>query len=191
MLISAGAWHAYDQDYLYKAIMEEEDRFGRINEEDITARIGVFALAGPKARDVLKALVVDAEPETVLGNKRFPWLSSRDIELKMCPLNAVRVAYTGELGWGAASPDGDAELPVRQLMEAGEPHGLKLVGARAQNWLRQESHIAHSERNSAATQRRSKRGLTGLWTRPRSFEQGGDGGLGIRRDVRDGSGGWP
>ena len=25
-----------------------------------------------------------------------------------------------------------------KLMEAGEPHGLKLVGARAQNWLRQE-----------------------------------------------------
>ena len=25
-----------------------------------------------------------------------------------------------------------------QLMEAGEKHGLKLVGARAQNWLRQE-----------------------------------------------------
>ena len=25
-----------------------------------------------------------------------------------------------------------------QLMEAGKPHGMKLVGARAQNWLRQE-----------------------------------------------------
>ena len=41
-------------------------------------------------------------------------------------------------GLGAASPDGDAELPVRPADGGGEAHGLKLVGARAQNWLRQE-----------------------------------------------------
>ena len=138
VLISAGAWQAYDQDYLYKAIWEAEDRFGRINEEDITAQVGVFALAGPKARDVLKALVRDAEPQTVFGNKRFPWLSARQIELKMCPLTAVRVAYTGELGWELHHPMEMQTYLFDRLMEAGEPHGLKLVGARAQNWLRQE-----------------------------------------------------
>ena len=138
VLISAGAWHAYDQDYLYSAIMANEDRFGRINEEDITGQVGVFALAGPKARQVLQALVVDAEPGTVLGNKRFPWLSARKIELKMCPLTAVRVAYTGELGWELHHPMEMQNYLFDKLMEAGAPHGLKLVGARAQNWLRQE-----------------------------------------------------
>lgn len=137
-LISAGAWHAYDQDFLYKAIMEKEDEFGRINEEDVTAKWGVFAIAGPKSRDILNELVRDAEPETVLSNKRFPWLSTRDIELGMCPVRAIRVAYTGELGWELHHPMEMQNYLFDQLMTAGEHHGLKLVGARAQNWLRQE-----------------------------------------------------
>ncbi|MEP0566060.1 MAG: FAD-dependent oxidoreductase, partial [Paracoccaceae bacterium] len=123
-LISAGAWHAYDQDFLYKAIMEKEDDFGRINEEDVTTKWGVFAIAGPKSRDILNELVRDADPETVLSNKRFPWLSARDIELGMCPVRAIRVAYTGELGWELHHPMEMQNYLFDQLMMAGEPHGL-------------------------------------------------------------------
>ena len=137
-LVSAGAWHAYDQDFLYKAIMENEDRFGRINEEDVTTKWGVFAIAGPKSRDVLNALVKDADPASVLSNKRFPWLSMREIELGMCPVRAIRVAYTGELGWELHHPIEMQNYLWDQLVAAGEPHGMKLVGGRAQNWLRQE-----------------------------------------------------
>ncbi|NNE87365.1 MAG: FAD-dependent oxidoreductase [Silicimonas sp.] len=137
-LVSAGAWQAYDQDYLYKAITEKEGDFGRINAEDVTSKWGVFAIAGPKSRAILNELVRDADPATVLSNKRFPWLSSRDIELGMCPTRAIRVAYTGELGWELHHPMEMQTYLWDQLMTAGAPHGLKLVGARAQNWLRQE-----------------------------------------------------
>jgi dimethylglycine dehydrogenase len=137
-LVSAGAWQAYDQDFLYKAIEDKEAEFGRINEEDVTSQWGVFAIAGPKSRDVLSGLIRDPEPTTALSNKRFPWLSARQIELGMCPVNAIRVAYTGELGWELHHPMEMQNYLYDQLMEAGEPHGLKLVGARAQNWLRQE-----------------------------------------------------
>ncbi|KNG93203.1 GcvT family protein [Pseudaestuariivita atlantica] len=137
-LVSAGAWHAYDQDYLYKAIVEKEAEFGRINAQDVTTQWGVFAIAGPKSRDVLKELIVDADPDTALSNKRFPWLSARDIELKMCPVHAIRVAYTGELGWELHHPIEMQTYLWDQLKAAGEKHGMKLVGARAQNWLRQE-----------------------------------------------------
>ncbi|MEO1308864.1 MAG: glycine cleavage T C-terminal barrel domain-containing protein, partial [Pseudomonadota bacterium] len=137
-LVSAGAWQAYDQDFLYNAIWEGEDRFGRVNEEDVTSQWGVFAIAGPKSRDVLKTLIRDPDPETALSNKRFPWLSVRDIELGMCPVKAVRVAYTGELGWELHHPIEMQNYLWDRLMEAGAPHGLRPVGARAQNWLRQE-----------------------------------------------------
>ena len=137
-LVSAGAWTAYDQDYLYKAIMDNEHRFGRINEEEFTTKYGVFAIAGPKSRDLLKDLIIDADPATALSNKRFPWLSARQIELKMCPVNAIRVAYTGELGWELHHPMEMQNYLFDQITQAGEKHGLKLVGARAQNWLRQE-----------------------------------------------------
>ena len=137
-LISAGAWQAYDQDFLYKAIEDKEGEFGRINEEDVTSQYGVFAIAGPKSREVLNTVIRDADPVTALSNKRFPWLSARRIELGMCPTNAIRVAYTGELGWELHHPMEMQNYLWDQLMEAGEPHGLRLVGARAQNWLRQE-----------------------------------------------------
>ncbi len=137
-LVSAGAWTAYDQDYLYKAIMENEDRFGRINEQEVTTQWGVFAIAGPKARDVLAEVINDPDPATALSNKRFPWLSAKQIELGMCPVNAIRVAYTGELGWELHHPIEMQNYLFDLLEKAGEKHGMKLVGARAQNWLRQE-----------------------------------------------------
>ncbi len=137
-LVSAGAWHAYDEDYLYKAIADKEPEFGRINAEDVTSKWGVFAIAGPKSRDVLNELVKDADPASVLSNKRFPWLTCRDIELGMCPVRAIRVAYTGELGWELHHPMEMQNYLWDQLMVAGEKHGMKLVGGRAQNWLRQE-----------------------------------------------------
>ncbi|MFQ5636170.1 MAG: FAD-dependent oxidoreductase, partial [Gammaproteobacteria bacterium] len=137
-LVSAGAWQAYDSDYLRKAAEDKAPEVGAIDIHDVTNQWGVFAIAGPKSRDVLRELVRDAEPETVLSNKRFPWLSMRDIELAMCPVRAVRVAYTGELGWELHHPIEMQNYLWDQLLAAGGKHGLKLVGARAQNWLRQE-----------------------------------------------------
>ncbi|TVR46179.1 MAG: FAD-dependent oxidoreductase [Rhodobacteraceae bacterium] len=137
-LISSGGWAAYDGDFLRQAAQDRMDEFGWIEVQDITTQWGVFAIAGPKSRDLLGRLVKDATPETVLSNKRFPWLSMRNIELGMCPVRAVRVAYTGELGWELHHPIEMQNYLFDQIMSAGEDVGLKLVGARAQNWLRQE-----------------------------------------------------
>ena len=137
-LVSAGAWTAYDADFLRKAAEDKMDEFGYVEIHDVTTQWGVFAIAGPKSRDVLNAVINDADPATALSNKRFPWLSARQIELGMCPVNAIRVAYTGELGWELHHPIEMQNYLFDLLEVAGEPHGMKLVGARAQNWLRQE-----------------------------------------------------
>ncbi|MCA0204393.1 MAG: FAD-dependent oxidoreductase [Proteobacteria bacterium] len=138
-LISAGAWTAYDTDFLHKAIEDFHAAGGApVEAMDITTQWGVYALAGPNARAILNEIVKDANPETVLSNKRFPWLSYRDIELGMCPVRAIRVAYTGELGWELHYPIEFGRYLWDLLMQAGAKHGLKPVGARAQNWLRQE-----------------------------------------------------
>ncbi|NOX41233.1 MAG: FAD-dependent oxidoreductase [Alphaproteobacteria bacterium] len=137
-LVSAGAWTAYDSDYLRKAAEDKAAEFGPIEIQDVTTQWGVFAIAGPKSRDVLKKIISDADPESALSNKRFPWLSARAIELGMCPVNAIRVAYTGELGWELHHPMEMQNYLFDLIMQAGDEHGIKLVGARAQNWLRQE-----------------------------------------------------
>ena len=137
-LVSAGAWTAYDADYLRKCAEDKAPEFGHIDIHDVTTQWGVFAIAGPNSRKILAELIKDADPETALSNKRFPWLSARRIELGMCPVNAIRVAYTGELGWELHHPIEMQRYLWEQLMAAGAKHGMKLVGARAQNWLRQE-----------------------------------------------------
>jgi dimethylglycine dehydrogenase len=137
-LVSAGAWTEYDADFLRKAAEDKMDEFGYIEIQDVTTQWGVFAIAGPKSRDVLKEIIVDANKETALSNKRFPWLSAKQIELGMCPVNAIRVAYTGELGWELHHPIEMQNYLFDLLEKAGEKHGMKLVGSRAQNWLRQE-----------------------------------------------------
>ena len=137
-LVSAGAWTDYDADFLRKAAEDKMKEFGYIEIQNVTTQWGVFALAGPKSRDLLKKVINDADPETALSNKRFPWLSAKQIELGMCPVNAIRVAYTGELGWELHHPMEMQNYLWDLLLKEGEEFGLKLVGARAQNWLRQE-----------------------------------------------------
>ena len=137
-LVSAGGWTAYDSDYLRKAIEDKAPELGYIECHDVTTQWGVFAIAGPKSREVLRDVIKDANPDTVLSNKRFPWLTMRNIELGMVPVRAIRVAYTGELGWELHHPIEMQNHLFDLLEKAGEKHGMKLVGARAQNWLRQE-----------------------------------------------------
>ena len=137
-LVSAGAWTEYDADFMRKAAEDKMEEFGYIEIQDVTTQWGVFAIAGPKSRDVLNEVIKDADPATALSNKRFPWLTARKIELGMCPVNAIRVAYTGELGWELHHPIEMQNYLWDLLVGAGEKHGMKLVGARAQNWLRQE-----------------------------------------------------
>ncbi len=137
-LVSAGALTDYDADFLRKAAADKAPELGYIEIQNVTTQYGVFALAGPKSRDLLRDIIVDADPATALSNKRFPWLTARNIELGMCPVHAIRVAYTGELGWELHHPIEMQNYLFDLIEKAGEKHGLKLVGARAQNWLRQE-----------------------------------------------------
>ncbi|HEU0223341.1 MAG TPA: FAD-dependent oxidoreductase, partial [Paracoccaceae bacterium] len=130
-VVTAGAAAAYDGDYFVKEAAKKRDEFGWIEVQDVTSQWGVFALAGPKAREVLRELVVDADPATALSNKRFPWLSAKEIDLGMVRTLAIRVAYVGELGWELHHPIEMQNHLFDRLMGAGEKHGLKLCGTRA------------------------------------------------------------
>ncbi|WP_093256500.1 GcvT family protein [Rubrimonas cliftonensis] len=137
-LVSAGAAQAYDHDELAKQVARKTPEFGPMTLTDVTTQWGVFAVAGPKSRELLRPLVVDADPAFALSNKGFPWLSAREIDLGMVPTLALRVAYTGELGWELHHPVEMQNHLFDRLIEQGDRVGLTLVGARAQNWLRQE-----------------------------------------------------
>ncbi|GMG81430.1 FAD-dependent oxidoreductase [Paralimibaculum aggregatum] len=137
-VVTAGAAQLYDSDYMVKMAEAKRGELGWIEVQDVTTQWGVFAVAGPKSRELLRPLLVDADPASALSNRRFPWLSMRRIDLGAVPVLGIRVAYTGELGWELHHPIEMQNHLFDRLMEAGEGVGLKLCGARAQNWLRQE-----------------------------------------------------
>ncbi len=137
-LISAGALTDYDKDYLIKNAEDKQKEFGYIEIQDVTSQFGAFAIAGPKSKEFLISMINDKEPSELFSNKNFPWLSSKNIELDMIPILAIRVAYTGELGWELHYPVEFQNKLLDILLEAGKNFDLKLVGSRAQNWLRQE-----------------------------------------------------
>ena len=112
-LISSGAWTAYDGDFMRKAAEDKMAEFGWIDIHDVATQWGVFAVAGPKSRDLLNKLVKDADPATVLSNKRFPWLSMAQHRTGHVPGPCRARGLYRRAGLGAAPPDRDADLPVR------------------------------------------------------------------------------
>lgn len=95
---------------------------------------GVLTLAGPRSREVLGACT-----GADLGNEAFRWLSCREITVAGVPgVRALRVGFTGELGWELHVPLGRIDDLYGGLRDAGEPHGMANVGNHATEGLRME-----------------------------------------------------
>ena len=88
---------------------------------------------GPNARDVMSQYS-DAD----LSNAGFRWLSAQKITIAGHETWALRMSYSGELGWELHMPR-DAALPIYDaLWVAGEAHGITDYGSFAMNALRME-----------------------------------------------------
>jgi glycine cleavage system aminomethyltransferase T len=103
---------------------------GSVRVSDVTSRWACFGLWGPRARDVLAPLTPDALD--------FGYMTMRDLAVGDVPVRALRVTFTGELGWELYCPTEYGAALWRTLWEAGEPHGLVAGGYRAIDTLRLE-----------------------------------------------------
>ena len=108
---------------------------GSVEIVDHTSAKAVINLCGPRARDVLGALT-----DAPLDNANFPYMSARQLDLGYAPVLALRVSYTGELGYELHVPVEYALHLYERLWAAGEPFGIANVGYRAINSLRLEKH---------------------------------------------------
>ena len=100
---------------------------------DVTEDFGTLSLMGPKAREVLAALV-DAD----VSNTGFPFGHVREIVIAAHVVRALRVTYVGELGWELHVPIDAIGTVFDALMTAGAPFGIRPVGYRALESLRLE-----------------------------------------------------
>lgn len=99
---------------------------------NISEQMGVLALSGPKARDILQPLT-----DTDLSNAAFPWLTFQTGEVGYArDVKLLRVSYTGELGWELHHPLSYNRHLVDLLIKAAEPQGMRLFGLEAIESLR-------------------------------------------------------
>ena len=129
-LISSGAAHDYDLDFLQKLMPKD----GSVHLRDVTTQYGVFVLAGPEARRILEPLA-DAD----LSNEAFPWLTAKEIPIGYCPkVRALRVNFVGSLGWELHHPIEYQNHLYDALIKMGIAYGLGHVGIRAMDSMRLE-----------------------------------------------------
>ena len=100
---------------------------------DVTSGLGVLSVAGPGARDLL-ARLTDAD----LGDRAFPFATARVIDVGWATALALRVSFTGELGWELYAPAESLVVLYDQLVAAGAGAGLRHAGYHALDGLRAE-----------------------------------------------------
>jgi 4-methylaminobutanoate oxidase (formaldehyde-forming) len=105
---------------------------------DVTSGLGVLLVTGPRSRELLAGLT-DAD----LSDQAFPFAHAREIDVGWAPALAVRISFTGELGWELYVPVESLTALYDRLVEAGEPLGLRLAGYRALDGLRVEKGYLH------------------------------------------------
>jgi dimethylglycine dehydrogenase len=128
-VISAAATADHDRDWIARHAPED----GSVRIEDVTARYGVLTIAGPRSRELLRA-VADED----VSREAFPFFRYRALEVGGAPVRALRVSYVGELGYELHHPIEHQRRLYDALQEAGEPLGLVDFGYRALDSLRLE-----------------------------------------------------
>lgn len=92
-----------------------------------------FNVAGPKSRDMLQRMT-----NTSLATADFPFMRSQWIQLAGVDVLALRVSFTGDLGWELHCATSDQQQLYTALIEAGQDVGAGPVGGRALMSLRVE-----------------------------------------------------
>ncbi|MFM9844574.1 MAG: FAD-dependent oxidoreductase [Dongiaceae bacterium] len=108
-------------------------RDGSVFTFDATSSRAVLNLCGPRSRDVLAKLA-----EEPVDTASFKFGQAKRLTVGAAPVLALRVSYTGELGYELHVPTEYAIHAYRLLMAAGAEFGIANVGYRALNSLRVE-----------------------------------------------------
>jgi len=108
-----------------------------------------FAVAGPRARDVLRKLV-DAD----LANEAFPHLGAREVSFRGIAARLFRLSFSGELAYELAVPARYGDAAIRAIMDAGAEFGITPYGLEALAVMRiEKGHVAGQEMNGQLTAR--------------------------------------
>jgi dimethylglycine dehydrogenase len=128
LMIGSGIAERYHQRFF-----DMVSRADTVSFDSLTEAWGGFNVAGPNARKLLSQLT-DAD----LSNEAFRFMRSQQIKVAGIDAVAIRVSFSGDLGWEIYVPlEHQLEL-YQALFEAGSDLGVRPVGGRALLSLRVE-----------------------------------------------------
>lgn len=127
-IIGSGMAERYHKRFFKQVPLPEGTTF-----ESLTEAVCGFNVAGPEARTLLHRMT-----NASLATEDFPFMRSKTIELAGIEVLALRVSFTGDLGWELHCKEADQAALYAALLEAGKPLGIGPVGGRALMSLRVE-----------------------------------------------------
>jgi 4-methylaminobutanoate oxidase (formaldehyde-forming) len=91
---------------------------------DVTSGLATLHLAGPRSRELLGRLT-----DTELATDAWPFLEAREIEVGRSQVRALRVSFTGELGWELLVPTEFVADLYEHVVRAASDLELRSAGA--------------------------------------------------------------
>jgi glycine cleavage system aminomethyltransferase T/glycine/D-amino acid oxidase-like deaminating enzyme len=130
LVVTGTSFGSHDMAWLRR---QARRRSATVRIDDVTGSLVTYALWGPNSRAILKSLT-----GADLSNAVFPFMTAREIAVGDVPVRALRVTFTGELGWELYAPAEYGVALWSALWRAGKEHGLVAGGYRAIESLRLE-----------------------------------------------------
>jgi sarcosine oxidase subunit alpha len=118
----------------------------------VTEQWAQLAVAGPRSRDVLRAVV---DPEHDISNDAFPYLAAGPVTVGGgIRARLFRISFSGELAYELAVPASYGNAAAEAIMRAGAPYGIAPYGTEALGVMRiEKGHVAGNELNGQTTAR--------------------------------------
>ncbi|HUZ65045.1 MAG TPA: sarcosine oxidase subunit alpha family protein [Acetobacteraceae bacterium] len=118
----------------------------------ITDQWAQFSIAGPRAREVVAAIV---DPPHDVSNAGFPHLAATELTaFRGVRARLFRISFSGELAYEIAVPARFGDAAIRGIMAEGAPFGIVPYGVEALGVMRiEKGHPAGGELNGQTTAR--------------------------------------
>jgi 4-methylaminobutanoate oxidase (formaldehyde-forming) len=128
-IVTGSGFGVHDADWIRRHLPPDNS----VHLIEVTSARAVINITGPKARAVLERVA-----EQDVSDSAFPFATAREITIGTARVRAIRIGYTGELGWELHIPTEFALHVYDLLFQAGAPFNIRNIGYRAIESLRLE-----------------------------------------------------
>ena len=162
LVVTAAFTHTHVQQW----IVENTPADANCTMCDVTDAYAVISVQGPLSRKLLEMVSTSD-----FSAAAFPFANTQEIEIGYQRMFALRISYTGELGWELYVPTSMAVAVHEQLCKAGDELELAHCGYFALNSLRAEKGFREWAHDISAQENPLQAGLefTCSWDKPGGF----------------------